>query len=184
MKTNRFLNTTKSITFLLLFSALAISCSDDDPAPVNEEETITRVTLTFTESGGGAEQTYIYNVGEAAPIIEMTDGVAYDVSITFEDASDPVDVEDITAEVEEEADDHYVFYQINDASFTLESADTDVEDTDGTPIGLHTLWTPTGTDDGTVTVYLIHEPTSKTGDVRDDLGGEDDVQITFNVTIN
>lgn len=183
MKTIRFFNPTKSITLLLLCGILAMSCSDDDPKPVNEQETITRVTLTFTEAGGGAEQAYVYNVGETVPVIEMADGTAYDVRITFEDASDPADVEDITAEVVEEADDHYVFYQINDASFTLENADNDIEDSSGTSIGLYTVWTPTGTDNGTVTVYLIHEPTSKTGTVRDDFGGEDDVQITFDVTI-
>ena len=181
MKTTHFLKPVKSIAFLFLCGMLAWSCSDDDPAPVNEEETITRVTLTFT--AGATVNTYVYNVDETIPEIFMEQGTTYEVSITFEDASDPSDIEDITEEVEVEANDHYVFYQITDASIMLENAADDVQDTDGISIGLHTEWSTTGVANGSVTVYLIHQPTSKTGTVRDDFGGEDDVQVTFPVNI-
>lgn len=183
MKTKHFFRTTSLLGSLLLFFSLMIACSgDDDPAPVNEEEVITRVTLVLT-GPGGAEETYAYNVGDEAPQIIMENGLAYEVNVIFEDASNPEAVEDVTEEVKEEADDHFVFYQVTDAPFTVESAATDVEDTEGTPIGLITRWVPTASGNGTVTVYLIHKPATKTGSVRDDFGGEDDVQLTFNVSV-
>lgn len=181
MKTTHFLKPGKSIAFLFLCGILAWSCSDDDPEPINPEETITRVTLSFT--AGAVVDTYEYNVGDTVPEIFMEQGTTYEVSIIFEDASDPDDIENVTEEVETEADVHYVFYQVTDASIMLENAADDVKDTDEIPIGLHTEWSTTGVENGTVTVYLIHEPTSKTGTVRDDFGGEDDVQVTFNVNI-
>ena len=48
---------------------------------------------------------------------------------------------------------------------------------------LKTLWTTTAVTQGEVRVYLIHEPTSKTGSNRDDFGGETDVEGDFHLDV-
>ena len=56
-------------------------------------------------------------------------------------------------------------------------------DADGVSINLKTEWAAAGASSGTVRVYLIHEPTSKTGATRGELGGSTDVELDFPVTI-
>ena len=83
------------------------------------------------------------------------------MSIHFYDASDASDVEDITEEVIEEADEHFVYYQVSSASLSISAASNDVQDAAGISINLKTEWAAAGASSGTVRVYLIHEPTSK-----------------------
>ena len=56
-------------------------------------------------------------------------------------------------------------------------------DTNGFGINLNTIWTTTAEESGDVKLYLIHEPQSKEGSVRNDFGGEDDVIAEFEVHI-
>lgn len=170
--------------FLALFiTVLTVQCSKDDETPeeINEEETINRVTLTVTSPGGS--NTYTWNEGETIPTVNLTANAVHQVSISFFDATDPSDVEDITEEVIEEADEHFVFYEVANASLTIASASNDVVDADGVSINIHTEWTAGAAGSGTVRAVLIHEPTSKSGTTRSDLGGSTDVELDFPVTI-
>ena len=66
---------------------------------------------------------------------------------------------------------------------SISAASNDVVDTDGSSINLKTEWVAAEASTGTVRVYLIHEPTSKSGATRGELGGSTDVELDFPVTI-
>lgn len=88
-------------------------------------------------------------------------------------------VEDITAEVEEEADEHQFFYVIADGLNLTFSYDD--EDSDSNPIGLSTTWF--NGEPSSVTVILRHEPTKPNNGTPADAGGESDIEVNFNFTI-
>ena len=108
----------------------------------------------------------------------------YTASIYFYDASDPTDVEDITEEVIEEVDEHFVLWEIAGLSdITITSASTDYSGSDGIPINLITEWGTGGAESGNIKVTLIHEPTTKSGTSRASFGGETDIELTFPTTV-
>lgn len=170
------------IAIVFALTLLLIQCKKDSPDEINEEEVINRVTLTVTAADGSSND-YIWNEGGTEPTITLAANTTSNVSIQFFDASDASDIEDITEEVTEEADEHFVFYQVSSAAVTISAASNDVEDSDGASINLKTQWAAAGTSSGIVRVYLIHEPTSKTGTSRGELGGSTDVELDFPVTI-
>ena len=172
---------TRSI-LALLFISTAVQCKKDSPEEINEEETINRVTLTVTGADGSSTD-YTWNEGDNEPTINLGANSTHQVSIAFYDASDASDVENITEEVIEEADEHFVFYQVNSASLTIAAASNDVIDSDGVAINVKTQWSTTDASSGVVQVYLVHEPTSKTGATRSALGGSTDVELDFPVQI-
>ena len=172
------------IFFTLLASTIIYSCSkgDDDPEEVNEEEVINRVSIVLAD--GSNSQTVPWNEGSTPPAITLDVDKTYTASIYFYDASDPTDVEDITEEVIEEVDEHFVLWEIAGLSdFLITSAPTDYAGSDGIPINLVTEWGTGGADSGNIKVTLIHEPTNKTGTTRSSLGGETDIELTFPTTV-
>ena len=167
-----------ALTFVFMFT----QCKKDTPEEVNEEEVINRVTLTVTAADGSSND-YTWNEGDAVPSIPLVANTTSNVSIHFFDTSDASDVDDITEEVIEEADEHFVFYRVSSAALTISPASNDVEDNDGISINLKTQWAAAAASSGVVRVYLIHEPTSKTGATRGELGGSTDVELNFPVSI-
>lgn len=168
---------------LLAFLFVFTSCKKDDPEEINEEEEINQVILSVFETGTTQQQTYTWNEGETTPTITLNADSSYQVSISFYDASNPADVENITEEVIEEADEHFVFIETAGANLTIASSSTDVSGSDSVGINLRTVWTTAAASSGTARVYLIHEPNTKTGSSRSDFGGETDVEVNFPVTI-
>ena len=169
----------------LSFLFITTSCSKDDPDEINEEEEINRVTLQITPAGGTA-QTYTWNEGGTSNTsIALAPNTTYQVSVSFYDASDADDIENITEEVIEEADEHQVFFEKVDLgdNLVITSGSGDTRDGDGNPVLLRTQWTTLAASSGTVRVFLIHEPTTKTGTTRNNFGGETDVEVDFSVTI-
>jgi hypothetical protein len=197
---------------LLLGSSLTVvaACGDDgdDHDHDNENEVITTVTLTFAPEGGGSAVVAAFDDpdgdgGEAPTIdpIDLADGAAYALSVSFENRlEDPP--EDITVEVEDESDQHQIFFTgtaVNGPASDVPGAPLthayDDEDRNGLPIGLtNTIDAAVGT--GELTVTLRHMPPVndtpvKTADaaagVRDNgfasLGGSTDAQVTFDVTV-
>lgn len=180
-----------------------VSCEDDDddddtPPAVNEEEVITDMRLTFTDSDTQTSQTFTFSdpdgEGGNAPTIDdivISDSTAYVVTIEVLDASNPNDVEDITEEIEEEDEEHQFFFIPGngaDDSVTITYDANDVDD-DGNPIGLSSSWNtfePT-TGGETVRVVLRHELDKEATGVRDgditNAGGETDIDVTFNLTV-
>jgi hypothetical protein len=190
---------------LFLF-ILVFACSkDEDPEPANEEEVITLVTLEVTKVGSSETITYNFEVeghahddededdddddhdgheGEHAEI-ELEPNSSYNVSMLIYNDTDPNNIENITLEVIEEADEHQIYYAITDelSGFSIASASNDTSDSDGNPLFLKTTWTTIGETSGDVVGYLIHEPTSKTGSTRNDFGGATDFEIEFEVHV-
>ena len=172
--------------YLILLTLLAVfqSCKKDDPEVINEEEEINRVTLQVTPSGGTATS-YTWNDGDGALRINLTANTAHEVKVFFYDASDANDIEDITEEVREEADEHLVFYDIaSSAPVQVSAASNDTQDEDNVPVRLITTWTTTAAGNTNAKLYLIHEPTNKAGTSRSAIGGETDVEVDLAITVN
>ena len=191
----------------LFASLLLAACGGDDGHDPNQEELITAVILTFTPTGGGAALVFEFDDpdgdgGEAPTVdpIELAPG-SYALTVGFENRlEDPP--EDITVEVEDEGDEHQVFFtgdavdgpaSDNPGAPLMHAYDD--QDIDGNPIGLrNTIVAAAGT--GELTVTLRHMPPVndqpvKTADtaseVRDGgfsaIGGENDAQVDFAVTV-
>jgi len=184
------------------------ACDDGGGGSENESEVITSVVLTFTPAGGGAPITATFNDpdgdGGTAPTIDpinLTAGVTYAATVKFENRLE-TPAEDITVEVDDESDQHQIFFTGTGVSGPASNqptaplvhtyADMDVN---GLPIGLADSFAArTGT--GQLTVTLRHMPPvndqpAKTAaaatTVRDSgfatLGGSTDAQVTFPVTV-
>ncbi|MDX2302576.1 MAG: hypothetical protein NW226_07225 [Microscillaceae bacterium] len=205
MKTNHFR------LFLVLsgFCALFLSaCSDDDtPPPVNEEELITTVKLTFTPTGGGTAITATWKdldgEGSGAPDLSQATATlqantSYTLAVEFLNESESP-AEDITEEVEEEAEEHILYFSVTNGLFSsFTYADDDAPDSAGDGVfalGLNTnLSTGTGTPaTGTLSVTLLHESdksvgggTSNGGNVKavpSGAGGETDIAVDFTINV-
>ena len=170
---------------LLAIPFLYFSCSDDDdnsiPEPINEEEVITTMNVYVNEILA-MSSTDPDGDGPLEPVV--TDGVlaastTYDVRLEFlNELEDPA--EDITEEVEEESLAHQVFYSVGgDLDVGVEYANFD---TDGNPLGTQITLTTNEAGSGTITITLIHEP-MKPNDGLATAGGETDMEVTFNVSV-
>ena len=192
---------TKPITALFLFILIFACSKDKDPVPANEEEIITLVTLEVSKVGSSEIIKYNFEVeghdhddheeekdddhdGEHTEI-ELEANSSYNVSMFIYNDTDPNNIENITLEVIEEKDKHQIFYAITDelSGFSIKSASDDTLDSNGNPLFNKTTWTSTGETSGDVVGYLIHEPTSKTGNTRTDFGGATDFEIEFEVHV-
>ena len=173
----------------MLFVALFTACSDDDPAPVNPPELITNVNLIFTNAANAADVVTLTAVsadGIVAPTLTVsgpfTAGATYNATITI---TDEVNDENILEEVVEEKDEHFFVYAINGVNFTMMRAANDEVRTDGESLGLNTTWTAGTAAGGTITLQLVHEPTtiSDDGGFGSSTGGEFDINNTWTVSI-
>lgn len=187
------MKTIKLFAIPLLALALFSSCEEDDfiPQIVNEEEVITKMTLTMTPVGGGTAVTLVTDDpdgdGPLAPVVTggtFLANTTYNGSIELLDESDPTDVEDITEEVEEEDDEHQFFFSATGNVGTITYSDADG---DGNPVGLSFQFVTGSATTGTLTVTLRHEPNKdaagvSNGDITN-AGGETDIEATFNVTV-
>lgn len=167
-----------TLSALLLFT----NCKKDTPEEINEEEVINRVTLSVTASDNSTTD-YTWNEGDAIPTVALAANATYSASVHFYDASDASDVEDITEEVIEEADEHFVFYEVASANLAISPASNDVIDSDGVSINLKTQWVAAEASAGVIRLFLIHEPNDKAGTTRGAIGGASDVELSFPVSI-
>jgi phage/plasmid primase-like uncharacterized protein len=172
---------------ILAFLALGIitfsSCKDDEvvnPPNPNEEELITTVELVFTNAADSSDvSTFKFadpdGEGGNAPTqqdtIRLAQASNYTLAVRFLDESSS-DVEDITEEVKEEAEEHLICYT-TDASTTVIISDKDVN---GLNIGLSADVETSVAVNGTFTIALKHQPDVKDGSC--DLG-ETDVEVAF-----
>ncbi|MEQ1571762.1 MAG: hypothetical protein ABMA64_39405 [Myxococcota bacterium] len=178
------------------------------PTEVNEEEVITTVQLDFTPAAGGDTVSFVWadpeNDGNPVvdPITLALDG-QYAMAVSFlNELADPV--EDITAEVNEESDQHQVFVLGSavagpatgtPAGAVVEHAYADT-DPNGLPVGLVNDITVLGAGSGTFEVVLRHLPPDGDVAVKVDglaeqvasggfgsLPGATDVDVTFDLTV-
>jgi hypothetical protein len=182
---------------LLVATMLLSGCDKDDPEPVNEEELVTTVALSFQrldDNGNPTGDAQVFRWkdmdgdGPNAPVIDQISLAAnakYLLTLQFLNESENP-VEDVTEEIEAEKDDHQLFFQPAPASLmTIIYADTD---NNGTPVGLRNAVSTTAAGSGTLKVTLIHEPVKTAPGVAAgniaNAGGETDIEVEFPVTIN
>jgi hypothetical protein len=200
MKTLRF------ICLLLVAGSLLFlsGCKKDDPKPENIPEAITKATLTFTPAGGAPVIVTATDPDGDGPLprtlsgpINLVKNVSYTLKITLiNELAKPTDPEyDITAEVEEEADEHIFFFAWTNNTFSNPTGNGNVDnrsdavnyvdrDTKGLPLGLETSWTTiNATGSGTFQVMLKHQPDLKSATSKS-TDGESDLDLTFNLTVN
>jgi hypothetical protein len=191
MKTMKTMKTIKLLSILFIASILFISCDNDDPEPVNEEEVITTMTATLTPvSGGGTIVLKTQDLdgdGPDTPVVTVSGSLAANTTYNgvmevLNETESPA--EDITEEVLEEALEHQFFFTPTNSIATFAYSDADSE---GNPLGIQFTLTTTDGGAGNITITLIHEPEKtepgvSSGDITN-AGGEADIEATFSVTV-
>ena len=176
--------------FTFIFLTLVISCSDDDdsPTPINEEEVITTVNIELTPNGGGTVVTLqrIDTDGDDGPNPPETTvsgaliaNTVYNGTIELLNETE-TPPENITLEVEEEAEEHQFFYTV-DSGLNITTAYNNF-DSNQDPLGTQFILTAGDASSGVLTFTLRHEPT-KPNTGLSDAGGETDIEAPFDVTI-
>ena len=167
---------------------------DDDHHGPGEEELITTLAVTLTPSGGGSPITVRFRdldgEGGNAPVVDVlavTAGTDYNgmVEVLNETETPP---ENITEEVEEEAEAHQFFFETlgGFSAATVEYADmeSDYVSNSGAdhPVGLaFTLSVPDNAQNGQLRIILSHfDEAPKDGVNQSD---ETDIDVTFEVLV-
>ena len=88
--------------------------------------------------------------------------------------------EDITEEVEEESLEHQVFYVIDPLKVEIEYVDQDLNDN---PLGILTSLSTGSATTGDLRIILRHEPKKPNDGTPEDAGGETDIDVTFQLTV-
>lgn len=170
------------ISLAVIFSA----CKKEDPIIPNEEELITTLIYRLEPLGAGdiIELKFQDLDGEGGNPPEITTsplqaGTTYQGSIIMlnELENPPVNISD---EVEAEAETHQIFYVMDALKSEIEYMDDDL---DGYPLGLLTSLTTGTATTGSLTIVLRHEPKKPNNGTPQDAGGETDIEVTFDLTI-
>lgn len=154
----------------------------DDPHHDHEEELITTVKLTFTDSVTSAQSVFQFqdidgpggNDPDVFDTIQLSANSTYLVEVKFLNESESPS-EDITEEVLEEDDEHIVCYSTA-SDVTVERTDTD----GNYEVGLSSKWKTNAAEESTLTLTLKHQPDVKDGTC---LPGETDVEVTFPLAV-
>lgn len=177
----------KIYALALTAAVLTFSCDSDDDAPVevNEEEVITTLRVNLTSAAGSVTLQSVDADGDGpdAPVVSVVGTVVanteYAGTVTFLNETESP-AEDITEEVEEEDDEHQVFFTVGGGlNVTTEYGNFDG---DGNPLGTVLTLTTGDVSTGNFTVTLRHEPTKPNTGLAD-AGGETDIEVTFPITV-
>jgi hypothetical protein len=178
----------KFFKYALLASTLIFaSCSDDDdtPEPVNEEEVITTLTVTLDSGSDTVVMQYqdLDGDGPDAATVTVSGSLSanttYDGSIILLNETESP-AENITEEIEEEDLDHQFFYTVGSGlDVAAEYGDADSQ---GNPLGLSFILNTGMASSGGLTFTLRHEP-NKPNTGLENAGGETDIEVTFDVTV-
>jgi hypothetical protein len=178
-----------SLFALALTGAVFTSCSDDDDVQIiNEEEVITTVEYRLTDNDDPSNIVVFRSVdndadGPNTPQITVIGSLdansTYSGSVRFLNETESP-AENITEEVQEESDEHEVFYTTSTNGVQITKTDTD---SDGNPLGLRTTFQTGAATSGQLVVILRHEPTKPNNGTPSSAGGETDVQATFPIEV-
>lgn len=184
------MKTIKFLSILAIAGLLFSACSsdDDNPDPVNEEEIITTMTVTMIPIGGGEtivlQSRDLDGDGPNPPDVSVSGNLASGTTygsaiILLNETEDPA--ENITEEVEEEADEHQFFFTVGPGlNATTEYANFDG---DGFPLGTEFTLTTGDASSGSLRITLRHEPKKPNDGSLSDAGGETDIAQAFTLTI-
>lgn len=184
--------------YLLPLLLLPAACGDDEPVEdVDPEEVITTVELTLTDGTETLTATWrdLDGEGPGDPVITppapLAAGTTYDLQLTFLNETESP-AEDVTEEIQEEAEEHQVL-MIPSSDF-LTATPTDVESDyvansvgDDLPVGLTWSVQTDAAGTGTLRVVLKHLPPvggtpQKTADVGLADGGTD-ADVSFDLVV-
>jgi hypothetical protein len=179
----------KFLKYALLASTLIFaSCSDDDdntPDPVNEEEVITTLTVTLESGSDTVVMQYQDLDGDGPDAATVTvsgslnANTTYDGSIVLLNETESP-AENVTEEIEEEDLDHQFFYTVGSGLDV--TTDYTSFDSAGNPLGVTFVLNTAGASSGGLTFTLRHEP-NKPNSGLDNAGGETDIEVTFDVSV-
>lgn len=177
---------------ILISGALFTSCKKDDVIlPINEEEVITTMKLTFVPIGGGATLTYQFDdsdgPGGVAPTkdeIVLAPSISYNVTVQLLNKT-KTPVEDITTEVAAEAESHRFYYEPTAGSnITVSGYDNDGA---GIPLGITSTWATAAAATGKIKITLRHYPGTPPGKAVSDpvnsTKSASDIDVEFNTKI-
>jgi hypothetical protein len=142
----------------------------------DEGELITTVKLTLTPLTGGSAKTFVWSdpdgIGGNSP--KQTDTIVCDSGFNYTgDLQFFNGDKDITSEVKNEGDEHFVCY----TGPTSDVLEIIYKDSDGKyPIGLSTEWKAKRKSEGLIRIALKHQTKKKDGTCNP---GETDVDVTF-----
>ena len=173
---------------------LLAACGTKDPHDHDHDhdhELITSVVLDMTDQDGN-EYSFAWDetTGDDLPDVEIPANSSLTVAVSFLNTEeDPP--EDITLEIEDEADEHQVFWMSDLATYTYDDADAD-----GLPLGLWGTIDTTDAGEGELEVTLRHLPlqdgeSQKFEGMEDvvesegfaSIGGDNDVQLAFPLVV-
>lgn len=183
----------KQTAKILATGLLAISLfscrNNDHPEDTHEHDSIDKVVLTLTENETKNTQTVTFKSGNGADkSLVLENGKTYNANLQFFGHHDGKE-EDMTEEIAEEKDHHFVQYGFAGVSVNITRTAEDTARKDGKKLGLKTQWKVTAApemkDTTKVVVELIHEATevddtanSGSGSHK---GGEIDAAATFHI---
>jgi hypothetical protein len=177
------------ILSIVFISILAISCKKDEETPepittttppINEEELITSVLLSFVDTAGVQPSVQFAfrdpdgdggNAPTQLDTIRLVANTYYNATIQLlNEATTPT--EDITLEVQQEDDEHLFCYSPSNTNLAVTRTDSD-----GTyGVGISTFWSTGAAATGSTLVSLKHQPGIKDGTCAP---GDTDVEVTF-----
>jgi hypothetical protein len=179
---------------IIPFLALALtaagvlsSCKKDKVEEPNEEEVITTVQVELTDNSNGTKTTFKFDdadgPGGAAPVVDTIKLGAtktYTATLTLlNKTANPV--EDITEEVEEEANDHEIFIEPA-AGSNIVVTNRNLAGTLNLPLGITSTWAAGAAANGTLKITLKHKPGAKAA--GDNVSkGETDIEVVFNTKV-
>ncbi len=174
---------------LLSLSVLFVSCKKEEVETTEENELITRVTLSFKDqTGKEVSFNWIDSNGDGVkdsvdPIV-LSSTNTYEMEVAFyDDTKKPA--EDITEEIEEESDSHLVLVKINPSALMNINA-TD-KDSKGLKLGLKNQVRNLSKGKGILKIKLLHQPPVNGKAIKDGINegvGSTDAEVDFDITIN
>lgn len=177
----------KRLIYILLILPLVMfhSCRLEVPEDVFEHEEINKAELTLTDLISGETQVIIIlNNGIADKKINLQNGKSYGADLRFY-GNHEGETEDMTPEVIEEKDEHFITYEFSGVEIFMQRAAEDPVRSDGKKLGLRTIWNVQSqvATDSFVTIKLNHSADSvsdsaSNGDQKGETqGGETDVLL-------
>lgn len=184
-------NLHKISAFLLVGAVFLGACKkhDHDHDHNHEQELITKVVVRFSSGSETVTMTWQDDdgLGSNPPVIQngtLKPATTYDIDISVAGEGG----KDITSEIIEEADEHQVYYGFPSTLFS--SFQYRDQDKNGKPLGLRArVTTVASAGGGNLQLVLVHEPiksqnlASTPWVYNPNIGGEQDFNITFNVTV-
>lgn len=150
----------KSIIFALFLGISISGCKKDEPAPIEDNEFISTMRLTFTEG----TNKLVYSIkdldgdGGKAPVIDvirLLPNKTYTLTTEFlDETKNPI--VNLTSEIEAESAEHLVVFE--PSSVNLLAVTRTDKDARNFEIGLKASAKTNATLNGTMKVYLRHQP--------------------------